>query len=97
MLRPTHICLCVCACGGVWGGGAGAAGRSNNYLDTTKLETTAKELNMRLPDIHTAVREAMAAARATLEASGAPATLHSRLAAKPRPLPRTKVAAGEQD
>jgi len=41
-------------------------------LDTSKLEATAKELNMRLPDIHTAVREAMAAARATLEASGAP-------------------------
>lgn len=48
-----------------------AAGRSNNFLDTSKLEATAKELNMRLPDIHTAVREAMAAARATLEASGA--------------------------
>jgi hypothetical protein len=56
----------------VRGRGAGTAGRSNNFLDTSKLEATAKELNMRLPDIHTAVREAMAAARATLEASGAP-------------------------
>merc|ERR1719499_2693230 len=30
--------------------------RSNNALDTTKLEQAAKELNLNLPDIHTAVK-----------------------------------------
>ena len=47
-----------------------AAGRSNNFLDTSKLEAAAKQLGMRLPDIHTATREAMAGARASLEAQG---------------------------
>jgi hypothetical protein len=76
------------------------AGRSNNYLDTTKLENAADHLGkipfscthtgqghhnhtpksykslmttvtgMRLPDIHTAVREAMIVARKTLEEKG---------------------------
>jgi dTDP-4-dehydrorhamnose reductase len=46
------------------------AGRSNNFLDTSKLERVAEELGCRLPDIHTATREALIAARSSLEARG---------------------------
>jgi len=48
-----------------------AAGRSNNFLDTTKLEAVAKETGQRLPDILTATREALCAARKRLEDAGA--------------------------
>lgn len=44
-----------------------AAGRSNNTLDTSKLEKAARDLGMPLPDIFTAVGEAMKAARKVLE------------------------------
>lgn len=44
-----------------------AAGRSNNTLDTTKLEKAAKDLGMPLPDIFTAVEEAMKGARIACE------------------------------
>lgn len=47
-----------------------AAGRSNNFLDASKLQAAAGQLGCRLPDIHTATREAMKAARSTLEARG---------------------------
>jgi len=46
------------------------SGRSNNYLDTSKLEAAAKDLGMRLPDIHTATREALAGAKQALVDAG---------------------------
>lgn len=66
-----------------------AAGRSNNFLDTGKLEAAAKQLGMPLPDIHTAVRQAMKEARASLEAQGtclAPRPRCRPLAQAPAPL-----------
>jgi len=47
-----------------------AAGRSNNFLDTSKLERAAKDLGVHLPDIHTATRQAMSAAKKILQAAG---------------------------
>jgi hypothetical protein len=64
-----------------------AAGRSNNFLDTSKLEAAAKQLGMRLPDIHTATREAMAGARASLEAQGTLLPPHPSAYSLPIPLP----------
>jgi hypothetical protein len=67
-----------------------AAGRSNNFLDTGKLEAAAKELGMPLPDIHTAVRQAMKEARASLEAQGTAAAPRPRC--PPPPLPPAPAA-----
>eukprot|EP00281_Chroomonas_sp_CCMP1168_P034647 CAMPEP_0206239148 /NCGR_PEP_ID=MMETSP0047_2-20121206/15220_1 /ASSEMBLY_ACC=CAM_ASM_000192 /TAXON_ID=195065 /ORGANISM="Chroomonas mesostigmatica_cf, Strain CCMP1168" /LENGTH=321 /DNA_ID=CAMNT_0053663783 /DNA_START=33 /DNA_END=998 /DNA_ORIENTATION=+ len=47
-----------------------SAGRSNNELDCTKLEKAAKDLNMPLHDIHTAVDGAMKAAREAMDKAG---------------------------
>uniref|UniRef100_A0A7S0TSC3 NAD-dependent epimerase/dehydratase domain-containing protein n=1 Tax=Hemiselmis andersenii TaxID=464988 RepID=A0A7S0TSC3_HEMAN len=64
-----------------------AAGRSNNTLDTQKLEKAAKELGMPLPDVFTALDKAMACARHNLESSGQyPAGLPKKLGPGNKPV-----------
>ena len=76
-----------------------AAGRSNNCLDTTKLEAAAAALGMPLPDIHSATRAALRAARKHLEVPAppaAPARSPPRRADAAAPRPRETTPRGCQ-